>query len=119
MMNETLSVILFVIAIPLIQQIVKLYMDKTGNTIGKVGNQAISLGLALVFTILGGGFAGLILPVFPVWAGDLVDFIGQLITYAGAWVALIGAAWGSLTVLYESVYEKLFTKIGLATSDKY
>ena len=116
---EPWNTVLFLVAIPLILQALKLFMDKTGKTIGKMGNQVISLILALAFTFLSGGFAGLLLPAFPVFGGDLLLFTSALFVFVGELAALIGASWGSLMVLYEVVWERMFFSAGLATEDKY
>ena len=94
-------------------------MDKSGKTIGKMANQIISLVLALAFTLLSGGFAGLPLPAVPAFGGDLILFIGALFAFTGKLSALIGASWGSLMVLYEAIWERMFFVAGFATDDKY
>lgn len=117
-LEEPWNTILFVIAIPLLQQGFKLYKDKTGATLGKLANQGISLALAIIFTVLNGGFAGLGFPALPVWANDLILFISDILKFAGALLALIAASWGSLTALYEGIWDKLFVATSLATADK-
>ena len=116
---EPWNTVLFVIAIPLLVQIIKLIKDKGGVAFSKMANQIISLVLTVIFTLLSGGFAGLPIPAWPGFGGDLILFIGDLLGYIGAWAALIGAAWGSMMVLYEAVWDKLFTAFGFATADKY
>ena len=105
---EPWNTILFVVAIPLVLQAYKLYKDKTGKTLGKGANQAISLVLALAFMIFSGGFAGLKLPELPVLGDDPVAFGGALFDFAKLFIALATVAWGSLMALYEGVYDKLF-----------
>lgn len=101
--------LLLLVVIPIVQQLIKWISDATGYTFEKWLNQLISLVLAAVFAFLAGDFAGL---DFPVWSGDLVEFIGNLL-------ALAGAAWGAVMLMYEIIWDRLFTKIGFATKDKY
>jgi len=101
--------LLYLIIIPIVQQVIKWISDTTGYTFEKWLNQLISLVLAGLFTYLNGGFAGL---EFPVWSGDLIEFI---LSTAG----LIGLAWGALMASYEGIWDRLFQKLGLATKDKY
>lgn len=117
-LGEPWNTILFLVAIPLFQQLIKLYFDKTGKTLGKMANQAISLVLALIFAFLSGGFAGIKFPAFPAWEGELLLFIDAALVFVGELSVLIGAVWGSLMVLYEAIWDKLFIKVGLATEDK-
>jgi hypothetical protein len=116
---EPWNTVLFIVVIPLLHQLFKIYQDNSGKTIGKLGNQIISLVLAFIFMLLGGGFAGMKLPIFPVWGEDFIVFLGALIVFAGDWVVLIGVGWGSLMALYEAIWDKLFVAVGLATADKY
>ncbi len=100
---EPWNTLLFVVAIPILHQAYKLYKDKTGKTLGKSANQAISLVLALVFMILSGGFAGMKLPELPVLGDDPIVFGGALFDFAKLFIALATVAWGSLMALYEGV----------------
>lgn len=101
--------LLLLVVIPVVQQVIKWISDKTGYTFEKWLNQAISLVLAGVFAFLAGDFAGL---EVPVWSGDVISFVGGIL-------ALIGAAWGAVMLVYEVIWDRLFTKIGFATRDKY
>lgn len=116
---EPQNTILFLVAIPLVVQLIKLYRDRTGNAIGKLGNQIISLVFTLAFTALSGGFAGLVWPALPVWSGELILFIGSMFAFVGGVASVIGASWGSMMVLYEVIWDRLFVAVGLATGDKY
>lgn len=118
---EPWNTILFAVAIPLILQAYKLYKDKTGKTLGKNANQALSLLLALAFTILSGGFAGLKLPQLPILGDDVALFGANVIEYVRAFAVLAAVAWGTLMALYEGVYDKIFVSFAygkFATSDK-
>jgi len=116
---EPWNTVLFIVVIPLLQQAIKLYSEKTGKTIGKLGNQAISLVLALVFLFLAKGFAGIEIPSLPMWGDDIPGMVNAILAYVSEWVTLIGALWGSLMALYEVVYDRAFVAIGWATEDKY
>lgn len=121
MLVEPWNTVLFAVAIPLVLQAYKLYKDKTGKTLGKGANQVISLVLALAFTILSGGFAGLKLPGLPVWGGDVAIFGAGVIEFVRAFAVLAAVAWGTLMALYEGVYDKLFVAFAgglFTTSDK-
>lgn len=115
---EPWDTVLFLVAIPLVLQALKLYFDKTGKTLGKLANQAISLTMALVFAFLSGGFLGIEFPTLPSWGGDFALFIDAVLVFVGDLSILIGAVWGSLMVLYEAIWDRLFVKIGIATTDK-
>jgi hypothetical protein len=116
---EPWNTILFLAVIPLVQQAYKLYKDKTGKTLSKVANQAISLALALIFVIFSGGFAGIIFPALPTWNNDLIVFLGDVLVFARAFVVLMTVAWGSLMALYEGIWDKLFVFSNVfATKDK-
>ncbi|KKM64581.1 hypothetical protein LCGC14_1499960 [marine sediment metagenome] len=119
MLIEPWNTILFLVAIPLIQQAYKLYKDRTGRTLSKVANQTISFALALIFVIISGGFAGIIFPALPNWNNDLILFLGDALVFARAFVVLMTVAWGSLMALYEGIWDKLFVLSNtFATVDK-
>ena len=118
MFGEPYDAILFLVAIPLLHQAFKLYKDKTGKTLGKLENQVISLLLAAGFGVASGGFAGFEFPALPVFDGDIVDFGSAVAVFAGDLVLVIGLAWGALVAWYEGIADKVFIKVGLATSDK-
>ena len=99
----------FLVVIPVVQQVVKLIADRTGFTFPKWLNQTICFVLTAGLGLLTGSFAGLVLPV---WSGDFMIFVGQL-------VAFIVATWGAVSILYEVVWDRLFTALKFATEDKY
>jgi len=109
MIGEPWNTVLFLVAIPLIQQGLKLLSAKYGVTLNKLANQALSLVLSALFLVVSGSFAGVDLPA---WDGDLVQFVGSLL-------AFVGVAWSLVMGLYELVWDRLFTKVNLATPDKY
>lgn len=118
---EPWNTILFLAVIPLVLQAYKLYKDKTGKTLSKVANQAISFALALIFVIFSGGFAGIIFPALPVWNNDLIVFLGDVIVFGREFLVVMTVAWGSLMALYEGIYDKLFVVFAggkFATADK-
>ena len=118
-MNEPWNTILLLVVIPVLHQLFKLYRDKTGKTLGKLANQAVSLALAVGFALLTGGFVGLGLPALPAWGGDLVQFVNSLLVFLGDLVTVVGLAWGAVMAVYEVVWDKLFQRVSLATADKY
>lgn len=117
-MSEAWKTILFLVAIPLVQQAIKLIVDRRGEPLGKLANQLISLALAAIFFVLSGGIAGLDFPALPVCA-DVVGCVGGVIDFLGALAAFLAVAWGSLMAIYEMIWDRLFTAVRLATADKY
>lgn len=117
---EPWNTILFLAVIPLVQQAYKLYKDRTGKTLSKVANQAISLVLALIFVIFTGGFAGIVFPALPTWGNDIVVFVGDIFVFVRALLVLMTVAWGSLMALYEGIWDKLLPAIStnFVTMDK-
>ena len=125
MLDETLSVLLFFVAIPVVVQAIKIYKDRTGNTLSKLANQAISLFLAGGALLLGGGFAGVAIPELPVLVdGDLIASVSAVLEFLVAFVATLLVVWTIMSGLYELVYDRLLTAlasrtgIGLVTADK-
>lgn len=114
MLAEPWSTILFLIVVPLLLQGIKLYRDKVGKPLPTLAKQGISFVLAGAFVFLSGGFAGLNLPAFPAFGGDLVGFLGALIGYAAALVPVIGTAFGAIEALYAVIFKRLFPAVGLA-----
>jgi len=114
MLPEPYSTVLFLIIVPVLLQIIKLYRDKTGNPLPRLAKQVISFVLASAFVFVSGGFAGLNLPAFPVFSGDVVGFIGALVGYATALVPVLGTAFGAIEALYQVVFSRLFPSVGLA-----
>lgn len=104
MLPEPFNTILFLIVIPLAIQAYKLYREKGGNPLPRLAIQCISFVLAGVFVFVSGGFAGL---DWPVWSGDAVAFVAQLLE-------VVGLAFGAITGLYEVVFKALFEKVGFA-----
>jgi hypothetical protein len=117
-LEEPWNTLLFLVAIPFIQQGIKLLRDKSGKTIGKLGNQAISLALTIAFVALNGEFAGITWPALPVFGDDLILFITDALRFVGELSVLIGASWGTMMVLYEAIWDRLFTAAEYATEDK-
>jgi hypothetical protein len=107
-MNPLVEALLFVVAIPLIQQGLKLLADKYGVTLVKWQNQLLAFGLTLVAFLVTGGVAGL---VVPAWGGDIF-------AYVGAWVAQLGPVYAAVMALYEIVWDRLFVAVKFATLDK-
>ncbi len=120
MLDETLSTILFLIAIPIVQQVIKYLRDRKGKTIGKLGNQLVAFGLAAGALAISGGFLGIPFPELPVLVSDdLMASVPLVLEFLGAAVAYLGVLWAIVSGLYEVVFDRLFTVVGFATEDKY
>ena len=117
MIAEPYNTLLFVIAIPLLLQIYKVYKAKTGNTLSKGAKQVLALVLATVFTVLSGGFVGLEWPALPVWGGDVAVFITVVLEFTTQVVAVVGGAWVTLSGLYEVVLKRIFEVFTIATPE--
>lgn len=119
-LSPAVETILFLIAIPVVQQAIKMYRDRNGKTLSKLANQVVALVLTAGAVALSGGFLGLSVPALPVLVdGDLMASVPAVIAFLGASVAYIGAAWAIISGLYEVVFDRLFTRIGFATADKF
>ena len=99
---------LLALAAMVIVWLVKVYTLKSGKTIGKFG-------LTLVLLALSIGFAFLFKPVsvmgFPVWDGDMINFINAWFGWLGA-LLLVGketfaVATGLYNILLADVLKKL------------
>lgn len=114
------SDLFFLIGIPVIQQILKLIADRRGRTLGKLGNQILTVALSFVFAMFTDGFAGIDLPVLPDLAGlDLLLGVEAVLQFLAAFVGALGAMWAVLMALYESIGDRLFTALRAGTADKY
>lgn len=111
-MEFDLNSLLFLVLVPLLLQGIKLLRDKKGKTLGKLALQLGSLALAAAFTFLNKGFSGLAFPALPGADGDVLLFAKDLI-------AVVGLGWASMSGLYELLFDRLFTRAGYATQDKY
>jgi len=116
MLPEPWNTALFLIAIPILVQIYKLYKSQGGPKPAAWVLQLISFVLSGVFVYFSGGFAGIAFPVFPVWAGDFFAFLGDLLNFVGAAVAVITVGFGTITGLYEVVFKRIYEAIGFAPS---
>ena len=103
MLVEPWNSLLFIVALPVVVQLLKFAADKLGKPLPVYAVQAIAGVLAALFVFVSGGFAGLEIPVF---AGDPATFIG-------AWLALLLAAWGPVELLYRIALKALFERVGL------
>lgn len=114
---EPWDTLLFLVAIPLLIQLYKIYRDNGGSPLSKLALQVIALVLSLAFTALNGGFI-LDWPAFPIWDGQLVPFIGLVIVWAGEALAVVVVAFGTMQALYELVYKRVLETIGAAPAKK-
>lgn len=101
--------VIFLVGIPVLQQILKLLRDRYSITFNKWQNQLLTLVLAGLFGYLVGDFAGV---PMPRWNGDLMQLLGDI-------VAVIGSLWAIISALYEVVYARLFKPLKIATKDTY
>lgn len=122
MLPEPWNTFLFLVGIPVVVQIIKLIQDRRGKTIGKLGNQLISLVLAGGFLLASGGFAGVDLPAVPVLvAGDLMASVEVVLLFLSSFTATLLVIWGTMSGLYELVYDRLFQLVPsgrFVTADK-
>lgn len=116
MLPEPWNTALFLIAIPILVQLYKLYKSQGGPKPEDWVLQLISFVLSGLFVYFSGGFAGVDFPVFPLWSGDFVAFLGDLLNFLGAVVAVISVAFGTITGLYEVVFKRIYKLIGFAPS---
>lgn len=108
----------FVILIPLIYQAIKKYKEKKGKSLTKSTNQIITLVITTAYAIVTGGFASIDKPGLPLWQGDVIQMIGDVLVFLGSWLTIITVAWGTLMASYEGVWDKLFVFAKVATKDK-
>ena len=116
MLGEPWDTLLFLIIIPILIQLYKIYRDKGGKPLSKLALQIISLIVSFVFVLLSGGFI-LDWPAFPVWGGEIVAFVGLLFVYLGELLAVVVVAFGALQALYELVYKRLYESLGFAPAE--
>lgn len=103
MLAEPWNSLLYLVAIPLVVQIIKVIKAKSGKPLPVGAIQAIAAVLAAVFVYLNGGFAGLELPIY---AGDPIGYVSALL-------GLLVVAWGPIELLYRVIYKAIFEKVGL------
>lgn len=112
---EPWATLIFVIVVPLIVQVVKWIADKKGREIANYVAQAISVVLAFLYVLVSGGFAGLLLPIFPAWAADIWGFVVGFLTWGADWVRLLLIAAGAIEIAYRLVLKSLMERLGFAT----
>lgn len=112
---EPWATLVFVILVPLIVQAVKWIADKKGKEIATYVAQAISVVLAFLYVLVSGGFAGLLLPIFPAWAADIWGFVVGFLTWGADWMKLLLVAAGAIEIAYRLVLKAIFEKAGFAT----
>jgi CDP-diglyceride synthetase len=112
---EPWATVIFVILVPLIVQAVKWIADKKGKEIATYVAQTISVVLAFLYVLVSGGFAGLLLPIFPAWAADIWGFVVGFLTFCADWIRLLLIAAGAIEIAYRLVLKVIFEKLGFAT----
>jgi CDP-diglyceride synthetase len=112
---EPWATIIFVFLVPLIVQLVKWIADKKGKEIATYIAQGISVALAFLYVLVSGGFAGLLLPIFPAWAADIWGFVVGFLTWGADWVRLLLVAAGAIEIAYRLVLKSLLERLGFAT----
>jgi hypothetical protein len=115
-MSEPWNTVLFLVAIPLIVQILKVIRDRRGVPLSRLAKQGLALGLSFAFTTLSGGFSVFDIPALPVWGGDIVTFVTDALGFASGLIVVAGGAWVVVTGLYETVLDRLMSGLGLSTS---
>ncbi|MCJ7831366.1 MAG: hypothetical protein MUP86_02455 [Dehalococcoidia bacterium] len=112
---EPWATLVFVILVPLIVQAVKWIADKKGKEIATYVAQAISVVLAFLYVLVSGGFAGLLLPIFPAWAADIWGFVVGFLTWGADWMKLLLVAAGAIEIAYRLVLKAIFERARFAT----
>ena len=112
---EPWATIIFVFLVPLIVQLVKWIADKKGKEIATYIAQGISVALAFLYVLVSGGFAGLLLPIFPAWAANIWGFVVGFLTWGADWVRLLLVAAGAIEIAYRLVLKSLLERLGFAT----
>ena len=112
---EPWATLIFVFLVPLIVQLVKWIADKKGKEIATYIAQGISVALAFLYVLVSGGFAGLLLPIFPAWAADIWGFVVGFLTWGADWVRLLLIAAGAIEIAYRLILKAVFEKVGFAT----
>lgn len=115
--DEPWATLIFVLLVPLVVQFVKFVADKKGKVIADYVAQGISFLIAGAYMLVTGGFAGLLLPIFPVWIGDAIGFVGGVLTWAAEWLILIITALGSIEVVYRIVLKAVMENAGFGTKE--
>ena len=100
--------IIYLVGIPLVQQVLKLISEKFGLVLVKWHNQLLTLVLAVAVGVLGGDFLGI---SWCGWSEDLMAFIGCNL-------AAVAIAWAAVSGIYEALWDKIFVKVKVSTLDK-
>ncbi len=112
--SEPWTTLLYLVAVPIIVQAVKLFMGRTGKKVADRPLQIISFLLAAAFTYASGGFAGLNLPGLPDFSGDVFAVLVGVVTFLAEVLRLIAAALGSVEIAYRLVLKRIMEGIGFA-----
>ena len=100
--------IIYLVGIPLVQQLLKLLTEKFGWVLVKWQNQLLTLVLATGVSLLGGELLEI---AWCGWSNDLMAFIGCNL-------ASIALAWACVSGIYELLWDKIFIVTKTATVDK-
>lgn len=117
-MDEPWNSLLFLLIIPAVIQLYKIWQSKGGKKPSKLFLQIVSFVVSGIFVCLNEGFVGLIWPVLPVMGDDFFGFLGSLVTYAREFTMVVGLAFGAMMALYEGLLKRLFEIIGFASAEK-
>ena len=112
---EPWATLIFVFLVPIVIQLIKFVADKKGKEVAAYVAQAISVLVAGGYVLASGGFAGLFLPIFPAWGGDIVGYGVGFLTWAAEWLKMILVSAGAIEVAYRVILKALFEGLGFAT----
>lgn len=117
MIAEPWKTLLFLLVIPGVVQLIKIFKEKSGSEFSKNAAQIVALVISAIFTVISGGLAAIPLPAVPDlnFGVDFVAALGELLEFLGLWASYIASVWVVIMGLYEAVLEKLFLLIGYAT----
>lgn len=115
---EPWATIIFALAVPIIVQAVMFAADKWGKEPAAYIAQGLSLLLAVGYVLVTRGFAGLVIPIFPAWGGEILAFALALLLWIGLWVELLLAAGGSVEIAYRIVMKAVMERTGFAPQRK-
>jgi len=119
LLDEPWNSLLFLLIIPAVIQLYKIWQSKGGKKPSKLFLQIMSFVVSGIFVCLSGGFAGLIWPVLPVMGdNDFFGFLVSLSTYVREFTMVVGLAFGAMMALYEGLLKRLFEIIGFASAEK-
>jgi hypothetical protein len=113
---EPWATLIFIFLVPIFIQVIKFVADKKGKEVAAYVAQAISVITAGIYVLASGGFAGLLVPIFPAWGGDIVGYGVGFLTWAADWLRILMLSAGAIEVAYRLVLKALMEKVSFATT---